>query len=411
MQETDYMTKVSESALPERKTESCKFQENVCIYAMTHKEASFPEDSLYQPLQVGYACVNPKRPDGSYEKKKDFGYLCDATGDNISLQNPYYSELTGVYWIWKNVKDRDIVGICHYRRYFQNAAGRLFSKEQICQILSRYDMMTTKKVILDHSYLEGFSGKHNRRDLLVTREVIAKLFPEYLDCFDTLVNQNTTYFGNMMICRKEEFDEYAKWLFAILFEVQKQIDMRNYNDYQKRVFGFISELLLMVYVQKNRLKVYECDVAVIGEKTETAETKERIAYFLQKGQIAEAMRYFMGVYEKRPDILMEASDINGDLKICMQILSSLPDGQVVPDLTGAICCFRELNSLIRKLPEYPEKGISPKGKEFLSHFSKTVIQNSLKIQFPYDIKIQEHYLGYLVLQMTDGDNNSFWSES
>ncbi|MGN0346621.1 MAG: DUF4422 domain-containing protein [Lachnospiraceae bacterium] len=393
--------KTAKDAVQEKKGVS---REKVCIYAMTHKEASFPKDSLYRPLQVGYACRGPMRPDGSYEKKKDFGYLCDATGDNISLQNPYYSELTGVYWIWKNVKDQDIVGVCHYRRYFQNAAGRLFSAEQICQILSRYDMMTTKKVILDHSYLEGFSGKHNRRDLLVTRDVIAKRFPEYLHCFETLVNQNATYFGNMMICRKEEFDAYAKWLFTILFDVQKQIDMRDYNDYQKRVFGFISELLLMVYVKNNRLKVYECDVAVIGEKTETSETKKRIADFLQKGQIGDAMKYFMAVYEKRPDILMEASDINSDLKICMQILSSLQEGEIVPDLNKAISSYRELNSLIRKLPEYLGKGISPKEKIFLSQFSKTAIRNSLKIQFPYDIKIQEQYLGYLMPQMTEGDS-------
>lgn len=44
---------------------------------------------MYQPLQVGR------------EEKEDLGYLCDNTGDNISAENCYYSELTGLYWIWK----------------------------------------------------------------------------------------------------------------------------------------------------------------------------------------------------------------------------------------------------------------------------------------------------------------------
>lgn len=32
------------------------------------------------------------------------GYIGDNTGDNISLRNPNYCELTGLYWAWKNLK-------------------------------------------------------------------------------------------------------------------------------------------------------------------------------------------------------------------------------------------------------------------------------------------------------------------
>ena len=57
---------------------------------------------------------------------EDAGYLADDTGDNISAKNCYYSELTGLYWVWKNVKDPDYVGVCHYRRYLLNDAGSIF---------------------------------------------------------------------------------------------------------------------------------------------------------------------------------------------------------------------------------------------------------------------------------------------
>lgn len=55
------------------------------------------------------------------EGRNNFLYnLKDNTGDNISEENPYYGELTGLYWIWKNADydNEDIVGFCHYNKTF-----------------------------------------------------------------------------------------------------------------------------------------------------------------------------------------------------------------------------------------------------------------------------------------------------
>ena len=78
----------------------------VCIYAMTHKRFDESNMDLYKPLFVG-----------AKGKKDTYGYIRDDEGDNISERNCYYSELTGMYWVYKNVTDMDIVGCCHYRRY------------------------------------------------------------------------------------------------------------------------------------------------------------------------------------------------------------------------------------------------------------------------------------------------------
>ena len=64
-------------------------QMSVKIYTMTHKKFDVPNDPMYVPLQVGA------------EGKEPLGYVSDNTGENISALNCYYSELTGVYWIWK----------------------------------------------------------------------------------------------------------------------------------------------------------------------------------------------------------------------------------------------------------------------------------------------------------------------
>ena len=86
------------------------------IFALTHKKFEVPQDKMYQPLQVGR------------EEKEDLGYLCDNTGDNISAENCYYSELTGLYWIWKNVHTYKYVGTCHYRRYLLNEQEKIFTE-------------------------------------------------------------------------------------------------------------------------------------------------------------------------------------------------------------------------------------------------------------------------------------------
>ena len=76
---------------------------NIKLIIATHKEFQMPQNKeLYLPIQVGS------------EGKDDLGYQRDNTGENISLLNPYYCELTGLYWAWKNL-DCDYLGLVHYR--------------------------------------------------------------------------------------------------------------------------------------------------------------------------------------------------------------------------------------------------------------------------------------------------------
>ena len=72
-----------------------------------HKEDIMATAEPYMPLQVGKDI-----------SKIDLNIQGDNTGDNISCKNQSYCELTGMYWAWKNLKNVDYVGLCHYRRYF-----------------------------------------------------------------------------------------------------------------------------------------------------------------------------------------------------------------------------------------------------------------------------------------------------
>ena len=80
-------------------------QNKAQITVIAHKPYAMPLCELYLPLHVGA------------EGKENIGFTPDNTGDNISVKNPYFCELTGLYWAWKNL-NCDYLGLVHYRRYF-----------------------------------------------------------------------------------------------------------------------------------------------------------------------------------------------------------------------------------------------------------------------------------------------------
>lgn len=218
------------------------------IYIATHKKVDLECKDHYIVLQVGA------------EGKEDLGYVPDNTGDNISEKNPHYCELTGLYWIWKNTRD-DYKGLVHYRRYFgkSNLSGK---RKHIYSYAELEEMLQEADVVLP--YVEYFL-QNAKDELLIsccTEEIFIKLeriikkkYPDYMDAFEEYFSQNSSTLFNMMFCRAEIFDAYCKWLFDILFELEKVVDLSELNEYQQRLYGFLSERLLNIWIRKNKLKV------------------------------------------------------------------------------------------------------------------------------------------------------------
>ena len=187
---------------------------DINIMVAAHKKYWMPEDPVYLPIHVGA------------EGKQPLGYTPDNTGDNISAKNPHFCELTAIYWAWKNL-DADYI-----------------------EILSQYSVVVAdkRKYYIESNY-SHYIHAHHREGLDMTQQIIHEMYPEYDAAFKKVMNRTWAHMFNMFVMRKDRYDHYCTWMFRILFELEKRLDITGYDVYESRVYGFVSELLLDVWLE------------------------------------------------------------------------------------------------------------------------------------------------------------------
>ena len=229
------------------------------IYSVTHGNNRMIEGADCLPIVAGSALKGVQVPDG---------YLRDDSGDNISSKNPYFCELTALYWIWKN-SDTDAAGLCHYRRYFASLSEKrkILSNEEAMHLLGFYDVLLSKprNYLIETNYTQ-YANAHHAADLDLARDIISEKYPDYIPFFDKRMAMTTGHRFNMLITRKELLDQYCSWLFDILFDLESRLDISEYSERDRRVFGFVAERLLDVWVDANGLRTAELPYIFIGNE-------------------------------------------------------------------------------------------------------------------------------------------------
>ncbi|WP_196590400.1 DUF4422 domain-containing protein [Pectinatus frisingensis] len=233
---------------------------NIKILIALHKPYWVVHDEAYMPIQAGK------------KLNKDIGFKGDDTGENISDKNRNYCELTAIYWAWKNL-EADYIGLVHYRRYFtkksllKNKKNSVLKIKDWVNLLNQYDIVLPKKrnYYIETNY-SHYAHAHYGKDLDKTREVIKQLFPEYEKSFEKVMNKRTAHMFNMFVMKKDKYDRYCQWLFTILFALESQIDISGYNKTEARVFGYISELLLDVWLNNQKLSYKEINVTFMEKQ-------------------------------------------------------------------------------------------------------------------------------------------------
>jgi hypothetical protein len=219
-----------------------------------------PSDAAYLPIHAGCA------------GKAVIGFEGDNSGDNISEKNADFCELSVHYYGWKNIS-ADFLGLSHYRRHFrgrlqkaqksQKSGGkwnRILTGEEAAAILRNYDAILPgkRRYFIETNY-SHYIHAHDNRGVDIAAEIIRRDYPEYTPALETVFYKRTyAHMFNMLIMKRDIFDRYSEWLFDILFKTEAE--MKNRNITEPRVFGFISELLLDIFLETNHIKYKEIPV-------------------------------------------------------------------------------------------------------------------------------------------------------
>lgn len=235
---------------------------DIKILVATQRPYWMPADPVYLPIQVGA------------EGKAPIGYTTDDTGNHISAKNPHFCELTAIYWAWKNL-EADYIGLCHYRRYFtRKEVHNLEEKKEMVltgseweHLLSGHSVVVAdkRKYYIESNY-SHYIHAHPKEGLILAGQVIHELYPEYDEAFYLVMKRTWAHMFNMFVMRRDRYHQYCEWLFAVLFEVEKRLDISGYDPYNSRVFGFIGERLLDVWLEKQQIPYKEQNVSFLEKQ-------------------------------------------------------------------------------------------------------------------------------------------------
>ena len=231
------------------------------ILVAAHKKFPMPDKKGYLPILVG--AVKNYKPGIEYQR--------DDEGENISAKNPNYNELTAVYWAWKNLKDVDAIGLVHYRRLFFDSKpynlNNVISVENVEDLLTKYDVILPKKrnYYIETNY-SHYIHAHHQEPLDKTREIIRTNYPQYLSKYDQIMKRRKAHMFNMFIMKRDAFESYCTFIFGVLGKLEKNINLTGYSTQEKRVFGYISELLMDVWLETNTFRYSELNWGQLGGK-------------------------------------------------------------------------------------------------------------------------------------------------
>ncbi len=198
----------------------------------------YENDPWVKNIQVGAALTDIKIHD-----------ITDMTGDNISEKNTVYSELTGLYWMWKNMitpeKYDEYFGLYHYRRVLN------IDEDDLRRIASfDIDAVLPYPMIHIPDIKEHHSRYTSESDWELLLDAIRELSPEYMEDYETIFSQQYLYNYNMFFAKGKVVDELCSWMFPVLFRLEELIRM-NGSVPAKRSFGYFSESMITHFFMHN----------------------------------------------------------------------------------------------------------------------------------------------------------------
>ena len=195
------------------------------------------------PIQAGAALTD-----------RSVAHIKDNTGDNISEKNGNYSELSALYWIWKNEEHgervHDYLGLFHYRRILE-----VTEEDMACMAENDIDIILPYPTIHYPSINEHHRRYVKDQDWEAMISALEELEPEYARAMPEIFAQPYFYNYNMFIARRKIFDEFCGWLFPVLKRTEELSSPKGWER-ADRYMGYLGENLTTLYFMyhKNDLR-------------------------------------------------------------------------------------------------------------------------------------------------------------
>lgn len=194
------------------------------------------------PIQAGTALCRERVAD-----------LLDNEGENISEKNGNYSELTALYWIWKNRlilnssdTESEYYGLSHYRRILMlSEEDRLRLEDNEVDVVLPYPMIYEPNIEVHHKrYLK-------KADWEALLAALKEIHPQDKDRMLNILQQQYFYNYNILLARKKVLSDYCSWLFPILSRAEELSEPKGCSR-KDRYIGYMGETLTTLYFMANR---------------------------------------------------------------------------------------------------------------------------------------------------------------
>jgi len=170
--------------------------------------------------------------------------LLDNSGDNISIKNRQYSEMTATYWVWKNT-NHEWKGIEHYRRH-------LLVNPQL--LSENIDAILPLPYICYPNTLAQFGRFVSEGVKNALLSSLQALRPAQYDSYLSILNGQYQYTYNLVAARREVFGDYCSFIFAILGFMESFSDKLP-EIATTRALSYAAEVLTSLYFLSNSAKL------------------------------------------------------------------------------------------------------------------------------------------------------------
>jgi len=206
----------------------------IYVAKLAHLQITYSSVATLIPTVVGALGLESDQR----EQLRSNGCVFDDEGDNISSVNPYFCELTSIYWALNNTKS-EYIGNAHYRRKW-NDEGILYSEPGVLYVSDSHHCGES----IAGQFLRGHNGFNAPAITIGLAE--RKLIPFTADEMRAIWAQPILHGTQMARGPRRCYKAFMDLAFEALWpfwEENKQ-EIMALDNYNRRMVGFVGERMM-----------------------------------------------------------------------------------------------------------------------------------------------------------------------